>query len=341
MNKNVLKYLVLIIFIFLWIQAYSPFVYQEIGGKFRLFPDDYRYGDLYRLSLLPQFKEKAYECEHKNISSKQPINLYLIGDSFTEEPKMKLNDFPVEKYQYVHWAKSADYQLDTTKKNILILETVERTFKEHFSDVANNFTNEKEGVSKIPFRQKLTNQVEKVEKTIIPDGIEERLMHTLFSYDFFLRFRELKSFINLQFFDRTEDEIILSKDKNEIFFADEADVNNSKSAFYPLSNTEIDTYIQKINLTRQKYLEAGFDEIYLSVIPNKVSILSPNLGKYNHLIERIQNDKKLKTPIIDTYSTFTKSPKKYYLKSDTHWTCDGREVWLEKVNSILMQQSKK
>ena len=341
MYKNVLKCSVLIFAIYLWLQAYSPFIYKEIGGKLRLFPDDYRYGDLYRLSLLPQFKEKAYECEHKNISSKQPISLYLIGDSFTEEPKMKLNDFPVEKYQYVHWAKSAEYQLDTTKKNILILETVERTFKEHFSDVANNFTNEKEVIEKIPFRQKLINQVEKIEKTIIPDGIEERLMHTIFNYDFFLWFRELKSSINLQFFNRTEDEVILSKNKNAIFFTDEADVNNLKSAFYPFSNTEVDTYVQQINLTRQKYLKAGFDEVYLSIIPNKVSILSPDLGAYNHLVEKIQTDKRLETPIIDTYSIFIKSPQKYYIKSDTHWTCDGREVWLEKVSSILMQQSKK
>ena len=70
MFRKFVKYLVLIIAIYLWIQAYSPFVYKEIGGKLRLFPDDYRYGDLYRLSYLPQFKEKATKCKPAPISEK-------------------------------------------------------------------------------------------------------------------------------------------------------------------------------------------------------------------------------------------------------------------------------
>jgi hypothetical protein len=331
------KYIVLIIAIYLWIQAYSPFVYREIGGKMRLFPDDYRYGDLYRLSVLPQFKEKAYECEHQRFTEKKPINLFIIGDSFTEDPKIKLEDFPIEKYQYVHWAKASDYQIDTSKRNVLILETVERTVEEHFSSMANNFTNQKQIESQLSFRKRLEKKTSEIEKTIVPDGIEERLAHTIFNYDFFLWFRELKATLNYKIFDRTEDEVVLSKDEKQIFYADEADASNSKSAFYYLADLKIDLFVQNINQTREKYLKAGFDEVYLSIIPNKVSILSPDLGNYNHLIERIQSNKQLQVPFIDTYSIFTKSPQKYYLKSDTHWTCDGREVWLQKVNSILAQ----
>ena len=100
MYSKIIKYLVLIIAVYLWIQAYSPFVYKEIGGKLKLFPDDYRYGDLYRLSYLPQFKQDAIECEHGHFTNKKPIQLFLIGDSFTEEPKINLQDFPIESYQY-------------------------------------------------------------------------------------------------------------------------------------------------------------------------------------------------------------------------------------------------
>ena len=83
-------------------------------------------------------------------------------------------------------------------------------------------------------------------------------------------------------------------------------------------------------------MKAGFDEVYLSIIPNKVSILSPDMGKYNQLIERVQSDLNLKIPVIDTYSDFKKNPTKYYLKSDSHWTCEGRDIWLDKVNNILV-----
>jgi hypothetical protein len=40
-------------------------------------------------------------------------------------------------------------------------------------------------------------------------------------------------------------------------------------------------------------------------------------------------------PFIDTFSEFRKNPSKYYLKSDSHWTCEGRDIWLNKVNKIL------
>ena len=337
MFRKFVKYLVLMIAIYLWIQAYSPVVYKEIGGKLRLFPDDYRYGDLYRLSYLPQFKQDALECEHVHFEHKKPIQLFLIGDSFTEEPKINLQDFPIEKYQYVHWAKHANYKLDTTKRNILILETVERTFKEHFSKVVNNFSNEEDIREKSSFKQKIKIEVDELEKNIAPKGTEDRLAHTLFNYDFFLWFRELKAGLNLKLFGRTEDEVVLSKDKTHIFYKEEADSTDLHSAFYPIHQTEIDLFVKNINQTRETYLQAGFEEVYLSIIPNKISILSPDFGKYNHLIERIQGDNRLETPLIETYSIFKKTPQKYYLKSDTHWTCDGRAVWLEKVNSVLVQ----
>jgi hypothetical protein len=332
-----IKYIVLVTAVYLWIQAYSPFVYREIGGKLRLFPDDYRYGDLYRLSLLPQFKEKAYDCEHEQVTEKKPINLFIIGDSFTEDPKVQLEDFPVEKYQYVHWAKSADYQLDTSEKNVLILETVERTAKEHFLAIADNFSKQKVESSNLSLRKKIEQKTTEIEKTIVPDGIEERLLHTLFNYNFFLWVRELKASLNFKVFGRTEDEVVLSKDGKHIFYADEADANNSKSAFYPIKNSEVDNFVENINQTRAKYLALGFDEVYLSIIPNKVSILSPDLGNYNHLIERIQNHPNLKVKFVDTYKIFKDAPQKYYLKSDTHWTCEGRDAWLNEVNGLLLR----
>ena len=340
MFKNVLKYSVLTIAILLWIQAFSPFVYKEIGGKLGLFPDDYRYGDLYRLSLLPQFKERAYECPHANIpnSERKNTHLFVIGDSFTELSKVDIRDFPIKNYSYVHWGKQSDYQLDTTQKNILILETVERTFKDHFSEVANNFTNEKGIEENLTVKQQLGKQIEGFETTIVPKGTEERLEHTIFNYDFFLWFREIKALINLKLFNRTEDEVVLSKDKSTIFYEDEADSTNYHSAFYPVNQKEIDLFVRNINLTREKYLKMGFDEVYLSIIPNKVSLYNANLGRRNYLINRVQSDKRVETPIIDVYSHYKKSPKIFYLKSDTHWNCDGRAVWLEKVNLILRNE---
>ena len=339
MSSKFLRYSVLLLAIYLWLQAYSPILYKSS----RLFPDDYRYGDLYRLSYLPQFKERAVKCKtaihsrkfDKNVST----NLFIIGDSFTEEERIHKEDFPTKKYQYIHWAKQTDIKLDSSKRNILILETVERTVKEHFSKVADNFKTgdgiENNALNGKTWKQGVKESLNKAIVFCFPKGTEERFEHTLFNYDFFLWFREMKATLNLNFFNRIEKKVILSQDEKHIFYSEESDSTDSHSAFYPINQSEIDTLVTHINQTRKKYIKAGFDEVYLSIIPNKVSILSPDLGTYNHLIERIQHHPKVQTPLLDVYSIFKKYPKKHYLKSDTHWNCEGRNVWLEKTNNTV------
>ena len=340
MTSKVFKYTVLISAIYLWLQAYSPIIYKFS----RLFPDDYRYGDLYHLSYLPQFKETLPVCKPDKIISKvQNVNLFVIGDSFTEEQRVNKNDMIAVTYTNIHWSKQADIQLDTTKKNILILETVERTFKDHFLVEVNNFklikNTKKEEITK-SWKKVLKEKIQEIGSFIFPekDSIEQRFEASLFSYDFFLKFRELKASINHQIFSRVEKKVILSKDKNHLFFSEEALSSDSHSAFYPFSNVEKDYLTVKLNSTRDKYLKAGFNEVYLSIIPNKVSVVSPDLGNYNNLIQRVQNSPQLEIPIIDTYTEFKKNPTKYYLKSDSHWTCEGRNIWLNKVNKIILSK---
>ena len=340
MTSKVFKYTVLISAIYLWLQAYSPIIYKFS----RLFPDDYRYGDLYHLSYLPQFKETLPVCKPDKIISKvQNVNLFVIGDSFTEEQRVNKNDMIAVTYTNIHWSKQADIQLDTTKKNILILETVERTFKDHFLVEVNNFKlikNTKKGEITKSWKKVLKEKIQEIGSFIFPekDSIEQRFEASLFSYDFFLKFRELKASINYQILSRVEKKVILSKDKNHLFFSEEALSSDSHSAFYPFSNVEKDYLTVKLNSTRDKYLKAGFNEVYLSIIPNKVSVVSPDLGNYNNLIQRVQNSPQLEIPIIDTYTEFKKNPTKYYLKSDSHWTCEGRNIWLNKVNKIILSK---
>jgi len=333
MFSKVIKYLSLFLAIYLWLQAYSPIVYKFSN----LFPDDYRNGDLYHLSYLPQFKEKLKTCPPNNKSGgNSKVNLFVIGDSFTEAQRVDKNDIIAANYTNIHWRKQADIQLDTSLRNVLILETVERKFKDHFSQEVNQFRLEKTGAKK-SWKRILKENIVQTKAFIFPekDGIEQRFESSLFSYDLFLKFREIKATLNQRLFDRVEKKVVLSKDKNSIFYFEESLHTDSHSAFYPFSEFEKTMLVRRVNAAQKKYLQAGFNEVYLSIIPNKVSILAPNLGTYNHLIERIQADTSLKMPVIDTFSEFRKNPSKYYLKSDSHWTCEGRDIWLNKVNNIL------
>ena len=78
----------------------------------------------------------------------------------------------------------------------------------------------------------------------------------------------------------------------------------------------------------------GFDEVYLSIIPNKTSLLIKNDKNYNRLIERVENHPRLKIPVISVWNEFTS--KNYYQKGDSHWNCAGQKIWVDKVNEKLI-----
>ena len=77
----------------------------------------------------------------------------------------------------------------------------------------------------------------------------------------------------------------------------------------------------------------GFDEVYLSVIPNKSSLLIKDDPAYNHLIERIEGHPELQIPLISVWKAFTE--QNYYQKGDSHWNCAGQKIWVDAVNERL------
>jgi hypothetical protein len=336
---KVFKYIVLFVAIFYWSISHFKSLYNW-AGKSGIFPDDYRYGDLYRLSFLPQFKEKAPECApYTKGNTKKNVNLYLIGDSFTDQYKLNGNDFISKTYQRTPWESTLKVNLEKTSKNILIIESVERSAKMHFVSLANNFRIE---------NQKESDKIEnesiwiKAKNTVSlfssnTKATEERLWHTLFNYDFFLIFKEIKARLDLKLFDRKSSNYVLSEDKSNIFYFEEADPSTPHSAFYKVSDKEIEEFVNNMNSDAEHYKKMGFDEVYFSIIPNKVTVLAPEMGTYNHVLERIQNHKKLNVKLIDVSNDFQKEPSKIFLKSDTHWSCFGRDLWLKKVNDILQK----
>ena len=363
MTRSIIKAVILLTVIFIWIQSFSLDIFFFMKEK-GIFPDDYRYGDLYRLSYLKKFKgnlEKSNEHKysgHKKTNSN--TNLYILGDSFTVEDRVNKEDFNVNEYRQIHWLNSETIKLDSTQRNILIIETIERYFKERFSKDVHNIELQQNKTStliqspirKLPFIGKAINYL----VTIFPSeylfiknkfnyfknskfpsssDIDKRLETTLFNYDLVLPIRELKASINYDFFDRVEKQIILSLNHEHQFIYQEADSTNNYSSFYPVTQFEIDNFIYFVNKTRDYYLKLGFKEVYLSIIPNRVSLLAPKLGIYNHLVERVQNSPNLNIQILDIYHIYQKNPIKYLSKSDTHWTVEGRNEWLKMVNFEL------
>lgn len=327
---KIIRYIFLCVFSLLWAVGCHP-VLRHAAFEWGLTPDSYRYGDLYHLANLPQFKQSALPCPKKFTHTKAHNNtaLYIIGDSFTEKERLTAQDFYVNDYLRIHWNDSLAIELDTSKRNILLLETVERHFREHFAIPVRQFT--------VGSQQPVVGHSPSKTWTEILKESEESLTNFLFSGDFFLFLKEYKATLNLVWFDRHNDQVALSPDGKQILYCWDTDSTRITSSFKYLPDKELDALIQAVNKARGFYLSQGFDEVYLSIIPNKTSIVAPKMGRYNHLVERAQQHPYLQTPFIDVWTSFSQHSQAVYSLSDTHWNCTGQSIWLEAVNARLSQ----
>lgn len=334
---KLLRYTVLVVASLLWLGGCSRTVMHELY-QVGFIPDDYRFGDLYRLSSLPQFKEPVTPCPAApTYPDTARTDLYVLGDSFTEPGRLAKADLPVRALHYFHWDHDLNrrVQLDTTHRNVLVIESVERHVRQHIATPpTQNLLVVTDTVGTNSPHQQSAHWGTMLIDWIKATGIEDRLETTLFSRDLFLWFRETKAALTLALFNRHNDKVALSADGRAIF--SELEVTNPEtSAFTPLRDTYVDSLVHNLNVAAEHYRQAGFDEVMLSIIPNKVTLLEPNRGPYNHLIERIQQHPDLRLTVIDTYTPYRRSPMPLYAKSDTHWNCSGRAIWLDALRQRL------
>jgi hypothetical protein len=339
-----------IILVFLWlafaIGASSPFYFSLIRAE--ILPNYERYGDLYRFANLPQFKQLQPECERKfskmDTSLKQKVALYTVGDSFLEEWRVNFKDFPYKFYKNIHWHdEKIQTILDTTLTNILVLECAERHSRERFGTVPLNYKIVKDYESEpwVPRNrfQRVGDFIQSNWKTFkkysftpeTPDHLE----HLLFSYDWMLPLKELKASMNMNWFDRVNTSASLSKDRKHLFYFKDTDTTLINSSYSKLTDNEIDSMVHNMDSTVKAYKAAGFDQVFISIIPSKASILAPNDGVYNHLIERFEAKATGKFPIIDIYKQYSENRSKVFEFNETHWTCFGKNIWLTNTTNLI------
>ncbi len=331
-----MRYLILLLVLILWLGGCSREVMQTLY-KTGVIADDYRYGDLYRLSNLPQFKDPVQVCPPPAPPpSGEGVALYVIGDSFTEPERLSQRDFPGSDFLRTKWENQNRVLLDTAKRNILLIETVERHFREHFAQpvtmltiVADTARPQTPATNQASITRQLSDFIQS-------KGIEERLETVLFSQNVFLWFRELKASLNLNGFGRVAPTVGISQDHNHLFAGLDTDTTKHKnSSFAALPNAELKSLIDSANATADRYRGLGFDAVYLSIIPNKASILDPAQGRYNHLIERVEGHPRLRVPVVSVYEQYKRQPDRVYAAGDSHWNCTGRRIWIEQVRKTI------
>ena len=94
-----------------------------------------------------------------------------------------------------------------------------------------------------------------------------------------------------------------------------------------------------LNTISKELKQIGFDDVYISIIPNAASIYKTNYLPYNHLIERIQNDSAVHFKFIELYKPFIQQQHSVFLCNDSHWNELGKMIWLLQVNAIIDKAS--
>lgn len=308
--------------------------------------DKYTYGDLYGLSYLPHFRMKDQKGNRNFMTFKTPrqfkdIDLYAMSDSYTWslflEPQLF---YHVNKIQFADFSdrQVIPVKLAPHKRNVLVLEASERNVRALYSDTAylTRFLNFDAG--RLQNNQSNTaNPEKKISLKFKLKDIDPNIEFNLWDYRFLTPVKEVKAQLSYSMFNRVNHDVYVSDDQKYLLFAKTIDTVNYESAFKPIGKTELQEIINAMNRAYDFYKAKGFDEVYIAIIPNPVTILYPHFrgNTYNQLIPLIQNNKLLKCKVIDAYTPFKSSNAHLYSYSDTHWTYDGEKVWLSLLNKKL------
>jgi len=308
--------------------------------------DRWRYGDLYGVSYLSQYKfglEPFKQYSHKPGRQNTNKVLYIIGDSFLAD-KVLYGAF--DTFDNVIFLDRrfafGPIKLDNTKQNYLVMEFAERNLNGYDigkTDEIRWTTNEiKNGInfSNIP---RVGNQLpaasifKRVGNIIFNKELSRNLELILFDNKLATSFREIKASLNYNLFNRVAKEVAVSTDKKRLLFNITVDTASLQSAFRPKTEHALDSIVNNLDIARKYYLAIGFKKVFLSVIPNAVSVYDNQRMPYNHLLEKVEQ--KTDLPVIPLYKIFKSDKRNLFYRSDSHWNPLGLDIWVSEANKAL------
>ena len=306
-------------------------------------------GDLVSMSYLNSIK--MFNVPNPRTGFKHPAyngirntELYLDGDSHTWH--LGDSDFAgLSSFHYFERIHGYTYHLDTTKRNILVIEISERYLQDYFSgprmfdEFFDSLTHGKTTAQVQPLNY-APERYASVFPTFKPGDlfnkyINQNLQSNLFDYNFIRPAFEYKAALNYYVFNRASGDVVISNDRKFLFYRESVSKEDRGSSYYPVSEADARHVVDVLNQVYDHYRDAGFSEIYISLIPNSATIVQPE--GYNNLIPMVQNDARLKMKVIDIYTAFKNSNEANFLPGDTHWSFRGKQLWLDMVNERLKQ----
>jgi hypothetical protein len=271
------------------------------------------------------------------------IDFYTHGDSYIWK-------IPDTAFAHTHsyrfgWRYRSDivYTLDTARRNILLIEVSERYARMYFSGT-NIFNHVKKAeppaAGILPKPKVHYASVADAEHTWIDDffnpNINQNLEYNLFNYNVINPIRRAKAELNYYLFGRASGDVVIADNGQHLFIKETQAGKRIENNNYPLQHGELNRIIYNLNKIYDHYKQDGFDEVYLSIIPNPATIVQPQ--GYNRLIPLVEQHPALKMKVLSVYELYQKQGSKIYRPGDTHWNNDGLQFWLKEVNDMLRKE---
>ena len=309
----------------------------------------YLNGDLVSMSYLDfvtafNVPNARYGFKHPVYDGPRNMALYLDGDSHTWH--LHDSDFAgLAAFHYFERNHGTRYHLDTTQRNILLIEISERYLESYFSGLhmfeeVGDSLQGKQAAMLMPLQKQgeathAAGFMGLDEGLLFNKYINQNLQCNLFNYNFIMPMFEAKAALNYYVFNRASGDVVISDDRRFLFYKETVSHTDVGSSYYPVSPGEAAHIVDVLNTVYDHYRSAGFAEVYISIVPNSATIMQPQ--GYNGLIPMVQNDTRLKMKVIDIYSVFKRSDEVYFRPGDTHWNFKGKQLWLDTVNARLLR----
>ena len=310
--------------------------------------DKWRYGDLYGLCYLPEYKFKLEPFKkYSRVSSKPVTNrvLYIIGDSFLADKTLNgaFDGFDDVKFLDRRFP-FGPIVLDSTKQNYMVMEFGEWGLVGYNMDKTLQTMWSKEDLkAKANFNTKMAPKPtdynlpktfwERLNNTLFNKNLSRNLETLLFDDKLFTPVKELKANINYKLFDRVDKGVAVSTDKKRLLVNSTVDTTSTLSDFRNLSDKEIGTLVGNLDAENHYYRSIGFKKVVLTVVPNAVSVYAQNRMRYNRLLERVEQGNRF--TVVDVYKQFKAVPINLYYRSDTHWNPEGLDLWVKAMNKSM------
>ena len=359
MNEKLLKiliYLAGVFCLFAFISVRSLPVMNTVLVE-KMIPEHFeftRYGELYYLNYISQFKEELPTPVRKyRFSEKHPepseANILIFGDSFLDMSRqvtlperlsdsLRLNVF-FHRFVFPQRANPFcvlyDYGIQPADKKIVIYQTVERNIPMKFEKPYDDSLCTEAG-------NESRSALENVALKVFPENTEEMykqfLKRSIFTTDLYA----LNSQIKFDLFGYISSQTPVYKVSNTpwLFFYRQLG-DEPGSFYYNYSEEQIERYCDNIAFLANQLKEKMNMQMIFLPVPNKYTIYHSvvNDDPYNEFLPRLYSGlSERNVPYVDLYNEFMSADDTLYYGTDTHWNKKGVDIALkelvEKLNAL-------